>query len=443
MAHILVVDDEPKMTSLICGTLEDEGHRVATTVDPAEALELIDKHSYDLVITDLSMPKVSGLEVLERALAKGDCEVIMMTAFASAESAVAAMKKGAADYLIKPFSLDELVLLVKKLAEKQKLATLADHFQQVERADQVGGIIGSSSACENLKKLISKVAPTEATVLLTGRSGTGKELAARMIHDLSPRRNQPFIAINAAALTESLLESELFGHEKGAFTGAIARKLGRFELADKGTIFLDEIGEVALSVQVKLLRVLEERQLVRVGGVDTVEVDVRVVVATNRNLKEEIARGNFREDLFFRLNVFPIESPPLAERGNDIIELARFFLQAARFKHIDLEPEVTRLLLQYDWPGNVRELKNVLERAVILSGGEPLTTDEFSLDIDFDPLIPESGSMVAPGGLESAEREMIVSALAKAGGNKTEAARLLKITRRRLYSRMKVYNLGL
>ena len=443
MVNILVVDDEPKMTSLVCGTLEDEGYRVTTTVDPREALALIEKHSFDLVITDLSMPEVSGMKVLEKALARGGCDVVMMTAYATAKTAVEAMKKGAADYLIKPFALDELVLLVGKLAERRRLASLADHFQQAEKRDQSDNLIGSSKATEKVRKLIRQVAPTEATVLLSGRSGTGKELAARMIHQLSPRKDQPFIAVSAAALPETLLESELFGHEKGAFTGAAARKLGRFELADRGTLFLDEIGEISAAVQTKLLRVLEEHQLIRIGGVDAVDIDVRVVVATNRNLKEEIREGRFREDLYFRLNVFPVELPPLVERGQDVVELAEHFLKAQRFAHPDLEPAVRNLLLSYDWPGNIRELKNVLERAVILSGGEPLTVEEFSLQIDSAPLEGSAGGSRQAGGLEETEKEMILAALEKAGGNKTEAARLLGITRRRLYSRMKAHRLKL
>lgn len=442
MAKILVVDDEPKMTSLICGTLEDEGHRVTTTVKPREALELIDKHSFDIIVTDLSMPEVDGMQILERALARGNTEVIMMTAYATAQTAVEAMKKGAADYLVKPFALDELSLLVKKLSEKQKLASLADHFQAVEKSSASSEFIGSSPAAERVKKLIRQVAVTEATVLLTGKSGTGKELAARMIHDLSPRRDHPFIAVNSAALTETLLESELFGHEKGAFTGAVARKRGRFELAEKGTIFLDEIGEMSPGMQSKLLRVLEERQVVRVGGVDSIDVDVRVVVATNRDLKEEIKRGNFREDLYFRLNVFPIDLPLLAERGDDVLALAEFFLKALRFPHPELDKDVRQLLLAYDWPGNVRELKNVLERAVILSGGEPLTVDDFAIEIDDQPLVAANQGGGPGGGLEKAEKDMILAALSRARGNKTEAARMLKISRRRLYSRMKVHGIS-
>jgi len=441
MATILVVDDEPKMTSLICGTLEDEGHRVTTTVDPREALGLIDKHAFDLVITDLAMPDVSGMEVLDRALARGDCDVIMMTAYATAETAVEAMKKGAADYLIKPFSLDELALLVKRLTEKRRVASLAAHFQQVEKTGQSTELIGSSPAAAEVRRLIEQVAPSEATVLLTGRSGTGKELAARMIHELSTRRDRAFIAVNAAALPETLLESELFGYERGAFTGATARKLGRFELADKGTIFLDEIGEIPPALQAKLLRVLEERQLVRLGGVDAVDIDVRVVVATNKNLKDEMRDGRFREDLYFRLNVFPVELPPLAERGRDVVELAEFFLSSQGFHYPILDDPVRKLFQAYDWPGNIRELKNVLERAVILSGGEPLMVEDFSLDVESGPLADGAGAGGSGAGLDRTEREMILSALEKAGGNKTEAARLLKITRRRLYSRMKAHGL--
>ncbi|RKX23261.1 MAG: hypothetical protein DRP45_10680, partial [Candidatus Zixiibacteriota bacterium] len=257
MATILVVDDEPKMTSIICGTLEDEGHKVTTTIDPKEAIKLIARHAFDIVITDLSMPEVSGMEVLEKALARGNCDVVMMTAFATAETAIEAMKKGAADYLIKPFSLDELVMLVKRLAEQQKLSSLADHYRQVNRTALATELVGSSAVVERVRNMIRQVAKTDATVLLTGKSGTGKELAARMIHEQSERVVHPFIAVNSAALTETLLESEMFGHEKGAFTGATARKQGRFELAEKGTIFLDEIGEMSSGLQSKLLRVLE------------------------------------------------------------------------------------------------------------------------------------------------------------------------------------------
>ncbi|MGH8015852.1 MAG: sigma-54 interaction domain-containing protein, partial [Candidatus Zixiibacteriota bacterium] len=280
-------------------------------------------------------------------------------------------------------------------------------------------------------------------VLLTGKSGTGKELAARMVHNSSLRKTKPFIAVNCAALPETLLESELFGHEKGAFTGADARKRGRFELADSGTLFLDEIGEMSTSVQSKLLRVLEERKLVRVGGVDQISVNVRVIVATNRELKDEIEQGKFREDLYFRINVFPIELPNLSDRQGDIVALAQHFLKKLNYEHLNMDNQVTNLLVSYDWPGNIRELRNVLERAVILSGGEPLAVDDFALEIDDEPIVDAGGAGVsAREGLEMAERQMILDALESCHGNKTEAAKMLKITRRRLYSRMKVHGIS-
>lgn len=441
MARILVVDDEPKMTSLICGHLEDEGHRVLTTTNPEEALGLLEKHAFDVVVTDLSMPRISGMEILRKALEKEGTEVIMMTAYGTIETAVEAMKRGAVDYLLKPFALEELSLIINKVIEKQKVTALAGHYEQVLKEARTSDFIGSSPAAQKVKKLISQVAATESTVLLTGKSGTGKELAARMLHNLSPRYKYPFIAVNCAAITETLLESELFGHEKGAFTGAVARKRGRFELAEKGTIFLDEIGEMSPAMQSKLLRVLEERQMFRVGGVDAVAIDVRLVAATNRNLREEIKNNRFREDLYFRLNVFPIELPPLAERGEDVIELAEHFLKEMKFPSSGLDASIKELLLSYDWPGNIRELKNVLERAVILAAGEPLSREDFTLEIDNAPLMDNLGARVSVSGLAATEKEMILEALKKAGGNKTKAAEILKITRRRLYSRMKVHDI--
>ncbi|MDF1544078.1 MAG: sigma-54 dependent transcriptional regulator [bacterium] len=443
MARILVVDDEPKMTSLVCGQLEDAGHKVTTTVDPKEALALIEKHSFDLIITDLSMPEISGMQILEAGLEKEGTDLIMMTAYGTVETAVEAMKKGASDYLVKPFSLDELELTVARLIKQQKERSLSRHYRDEVETSRYGKFIGSAPATEEIKRMIGQVAGTDSTVLLTGRSGTGKELAARMVHDLSKRKEAPFIAVNCAALPDNLLESELFGHEKGAFTGAIARKHGRFELAHHGTIFLDEIGETAPSMQTKLLRVLEERSLVRVGGVDLIDVDVRVIAATNKDLKKEMEQRNFREDLFYRLNVFPIRLPQLVERKEDIVELADHFLKSSNHPHPTLPPEVANLLTRYDWPGNIRELKNVLERAVILAGGEELSVADFSLEIDSDPLV-DTGSArgSAREGLEMAEKQMIIDALERTNGNKTEAANLLKITRRRLYSRMKVHNIS-
>jgi len=440
MANILVIDDEPKMTSLICGSLEDLGHRVTTTTRPAEALRLIEAHSFDIVITDLSMPEISGMDVLDRARKRGGAEVIIITAYGTVQSAVTAMKKGAADYLLKPFSLDELELVIGRLVERQKLKSLSDHFQEELRGRVGRAFIGTSPSVERVREMVAKVAVTDATVLITGKSGTGKEVVARLVHEQSPRAEQPFIAINCAALTETLLESELFGHERGAFTGAVERKRGRFELARGGSIFLDEIGEMTPALQTKLLRVLEERQLVRVGGVDTIDIDVRVIAATNRDLKAAIGDGRFREDLYFRINVFPIPMPTLAERREDIAPLAEHFLAEKGYPHQSLPGEIRDLLVAYEWPGNIRELRNAIERAVILAGGEPLSVVDFALEVDDGPILSE-GEVTPESGLESAEKRMILDALKRADGNKTEAARLLKISRRRLYSRMKVHEI--
>ncbi|MCP4704888.1 MAG: sigma-54-dependent Fis family transcriptional regulator [candidate division Zixibacteria bacterium] len=441
--NILVIDDERKMTVLIENALNNEGFVVTSSNSSESALKLIEEHSYDIIITDLSMPKVTGIDILEKAKQKGGGDVILMTAFGSVESAVQAMKNGAADYIQKPFPMDELVILCQRLSEKQALSGLSKLMAGDLKNLTSDNFIGKSSAAANMLDMISKVAPTDTSVLLYGRSGTGKELAARMVHENSTRKDKPFIAVNCAALTETLLESELFGHEKGAFTGAVSQKRGRFELADSGTIFLDEIGETSAALQTKLLRVLEERQFVRVGGVDNVEVDVRIIAATNRNLKEEIKNGNFREDLYFRLNVFPVEIPTLVERIDDVKELSEYFLKKKKYAFPDLSDESLGLLKSYDWPGNIRELKNILERAMILASGKKIEiehigiedeTERAPLDVDF--------SKDSSSGLEDAEKHMIEDALKKAGGNKTDAAKLLKITRRRLYSRMKYHSIG-
>ncbi len=440
--NILVIDDERKMTVLIENALNNEGFVVTSSNSSESALKLIEEHSYDIIITDLSMPKVTGIDILEKAKQKGGCDVILMTAFGSVESAVQAMKNGAADYIQKPFPMDELVILCQRLSEKQALSGLSELMAGDLKNLTSDNFIGKSTAAVNMLDMISKVAPTDTSVLLFGRSGTGKELAARMIHENSTRKDKPFIAVNCAALTETLLESELFGHEKGAFTGAVSQKRGRFELADSGTIFLDEIGETSAALQTKLLRVLEERQFIRVGGIDNVEVDVRIIAATNRNLKEEIKNGSFREDLYFRLNVFPVEIPTLAERRDDIKELSEYFLKKKNYAFPDLSDESLGLLKSYDWPGNIRELKNILERAMILASGKKIEIEHIGIEDETErtPLEVEL-SKDSSGGLESAEKQMIEEALKKAGGNKTDAAKLLKITRRRLYSRMKYHSI--
>jgi DNA-binding NtrC family response regulator len=440
MSRILVIDDEPKMTMLIASTLGEGGHAVDTAGTGREAMERLQKQSYDLVVSDIRLPAPDGMEILSWLRQnRPDTLVIMMTAFAEVKTAVEAMKKGASDYLIKPFPLDELILQAGRLLNARHTRQLKELREKDYDALAYDEFIGQAPATRKLLELLKKVAVTDTAVLITGESGTGKELAAKMIHNLSHRRGKPFIAVNCAALTETLLESELFGHEKGAFTEAVARKPGRFELADGGTIFLDEIGEMSSGLQSKLLRVLEEQTLTRVGGVDEITVDLRLLTATNRNLKDLVRDGRFREDLYFRINVFPITMPPLRERAEDITLLAKYFLQKANFAHPDLDAEILDILAQYSWPGNIREMKNILDRAMILAGNEPIDPTCIGIDDDENP----DAESVAIGNrsLGESEKKMIQEALERTDGNKTEAAKMLGISRRRLYSRMKIHDL--
>ena len=435
MARILVVDDERKMCIILKGMLEERGHDVTAVQEGKKAQELIGGQEFDLVITDLKMAPMDGLELL-RAVKKisSNTEVVLMTAYASVQTAIEAMKQGAYDYIIKPFDLEEMGLLVEKIAEKRRL--VMENRQLREDLRSKGDremVLGSSSKMHQVMSMVAKVASSDVTVLIRGESGTGKELVAEAIHRRSPRSDGPLVVVNCAALTETLLESELFGHEKGSFTGAIKRKLGRFELAHRGTIFLDEVGDISPGLQAKLLRVLQEKKFVRVGGTETIAVDVRLVAATNRNLEQAIQEGKFREDLFYRLSVFPIEVPSLRERPEDIPALMEYFLKAHGRSLNDLDKRAKDQLVAYRWPGNVRELENVIERAVILAGSEPIGP----LHLPFLTL-SEVSAPSARGtlNLEQLERDSILQALLQTGDNKTEAARLLGITRRALYSRM-------
>jgi len=439
MTRILVVDDEVKMGILVASTLEDEGYDVTRTDAGEKAVSLLSKQNFDVVVTDLKMPSVGGLAVLQEARKKNpEVIVILMTAHASVETAVEAMKAGAADYLTKPFSLDELTLLVKRQLESRRLVARVEALEDDLARYVAREMIGESAAIRDVVRMIGKVARTDASVLITGESGTGKELVARAVHAAGRRNQGPFVAINCAALPEALLESELFGHEKGAFTGAVQRKRGRFEVADGGSIFLDEVGDIAPAIQAKLLRALEEHSFPRVGGTVPISIDVRMIAATNRDLLADMKEGRFREDLFFRLNVFPIHVPPLRERGDDILLLADHIL--ARLQPRIHLTEAARLALRrYGWPGNVRELRNVLERAVILA-------DDAEIDVEHLHLLPWEGDeaeepITTGEGIAAVEKQMILKAIEDAGGNKTEAARLLRITRRMLYSRMKKHGI--
>lgn len=448
---ILVIDDEEHMCWALERGLRQEGYRVITATRGKQGLELIRNETPSLVILDLKMPEMDGLEVLVKAkdlLPK--LPVIMITAHGTIDTAIEAMKLGATDYITKPFDLEELKLVVKQALVVSQLQEEVT-FLRSEINKKYGRIVGNSQAIQDVCTLIDKVADSNATVLVTGESGTGKEVTALSIHQLSSRRDNPFVPINCAALPESLLESELFGHEKGAFTGAVARKLGRFELANNGTLFLDEITEMPLSMQVKLLRVLQERQFERVGGTESIRVDVRVIAATNRDPQECIKNGLLREDLYYRLNVLPIHLPPLRERMEDIPLLVMHFLKKFNPSQAQLiSPDAMGLLMAYSWPGNIRELQNVIERAVILSQGNEIKTHHLPKEIqkeddsknsNFPGLIlnfPDQGI-----SFEEVERELIIKALEKSSGNQTQAAKLLGITRSALLYRAQKYKIEL
>lgn len=449
MAKILVVDDEKNMRWALERTLKAQGYEVYQAEDGIKGLQLALELKPDLMILDLKMPGMDGLSVLAELKGKApEIMVVMITAHGTTSSAVEAMKLGAYDYINKPFDIDELKLVVAKALEVEGLKAKVQRLEsEVIRRNSFQNIIGKSQAIQRIFDLIERVADTSATVLIQGESGTGKEMVARALHYSSARKNKPFVPVNCAALPESLLESELFGHEKGAFTGAISLRQGRFELADGGTIFLDEIGEINPHVQVKLLRVLQERAFERVGGQQTIKADVRVIAATNKDLAQEMREGRFREDLFYRLNVIPIRMPALRERGEDIPLLVEHFLHKydsqGRIKSIN--PAAMKILVEYTWPGNIRELENTIERLAIVSPGPVVEHSDIPPELLQKNLTLESkGSFVLPPEgieLEQLEQNLIKQALDLAQGNKTKAAKLLGLTRHTLLYRLEKYNL--
>ncbi|HEX3015981.1 MAG TPA: sigma-54 dependent transcriptional regulator [Desulfobacteria bacterium] len=446
MNAILVVDDEQHMRWILQQALTSEHYEVLTAESGEQALKLTEP--YDLVILDLRLPGMNGLDVLtELKQRQKALPVIVITAHGSIDTAISAMKLGADDYITKPFEIDELLLAVKKSLEVRDLFQEVQYLRQrLQRQSGADTILGQSEQIEAVRQLVRQIADSGASVLVTGESGTGKEVVARAIHACSDRANGPFIAVNCGAIPESLLESELFGHEKGAFTGAVSRKQGRCELAHGGTLFLDEIGELPPAMQVKLLRFLQEHTFERVGGTQTVEVDVRIIAATNRNLKRSIAEGDFREDLYYRLNVLSMVLPPLRERVQDIPILAEHFLARYRGqKEIDgFAAGALTELSRYAWPGNVRELENAVQRAVILARGREIK----AADLPPEVIRPqearrETKFILPPHGirLEEVEKDLLVQALDQTGGNQTKAAALLGITRSALIYRMQKHNI--
>ncbi len=456
MPRVLVVDDEAGMRDFLTLLLESQGYDVATAGDGGEALRLFDTQPADLVISDIKMPKMDGVALLG-GLRQRDpsLPVIIITAHASAESAIQAMKLGAVDYITKPFQVAEIKLVLgRALAARAQVGVRAE-ARSAEPAPAEGllGIVGRSPKMIELYKLIGKVSEVDSTVLITGESGTGKTLVARTIHLHSPRANRPFLAINCGAIPSELLESELFGHAKGAFTGAVAHKAGLFEVAGGGTVLLDEVTEMSLALQVKLLHVLQGRTIRRVGGTEDIEVNVRVIAATNNDPLQEVARGAFREDLFYRLNVIPIHLPSLRERREDIPLIASGLLNQCRARAgrgpSAIAPEAMCLLEDYPWPGNVRELENVIERAVALEAGQILTPASVPEEVRLGPRPLQALHIpLPPGGLDleetmqTLERQLLLEALDRCGGVQTKAAELLRISFRSFRHRAKKYGIG-
>lgn len=456
MDTILIVDDEKNYPLILSAVLQEEGYETLSANSGPEALAVLAESDVDLVLTDMKMPKMDGIELLQR-IKQSDPElpVIMMTAYGTVEKAVEAMQKGAYNYILKPFDNEQLILYVAKAVAMYRVVKENRQLRSaVASRYSFGNLIGKSKPMQDVFDTIRKVAPASATVLIEGASGTGKELVARAIHFNSPRRNQPFVAVNCAALAESLLESELFGHEKGAFTGAVSMRKGRFELADQGTLFLDEIGELSSALQVKLLRVLQEKVFERVGGMRPITVNFRLIAATNKSLKEEVGRGTFREDLFYRLNVVPIVLPPLRDRLEDLRPLiAHFIAKYADERYGDIpvrhvDKEVERLFHKYGWPGNVRELENVIERAMVMCSGDTIKAEDLPKDFK-QHIYKDSGLKLDDLPIQATlyetlafvEKEMILRALRKADFVQAHAANLLGIGKSGLNQKLKKYGI--
>lgn len=458
MYSILVVDDEPNYLVVLSELLKDEGFEVFTAPSGEDGLKIIEDVDLDVVITDMQMPTMNGLEFLKEVKkATPALPVIVITAFAEVDKAVEAMQNGAFNYLAKPFSNDELIVTLNKAANLHSLVRENSRLRrEIQGKSGFSGMVGKNPKMLQVYQLIEKVAPTHASVLITGESGTGKELVAKAIHNNSPRESQPFIAVNCAALSENLLESELFGHEKGAFTGAVSMRKGRFEMADHGTIFLDEVGEIPLALQAKLLRVLQEKTFERVGGGKTLEVDVRILSASNKDLREEVSAGRFREDLFYRLNVIPVSLPALRERMDDMRLLVDFFIGKYRAElgkeKLSISQDAMKLLMKLPWEGNIRELENTIERAAILCSDGSIEAEDVQPDtlygddkngldqsIDIQSLIPENAPLNEV--LYSIEKKMLLKALDETEYVQSRAADKLGITKSLLQYKMKKYRI--
>lgn len=442
MRKILVIDDEQNIRKMLTRVLSPEGFIVKEANNGLEALKRLQEENYSLVLLDLKMPGLNGIETLKE-IRENDLNlpVIMMSAYGSIPEAVEAMKLGALDYLIKPFDIEELKIIIKRAIKQYELEVENIYYrEEEEKRFNFDEIIGKSNSVNKVLEMVKNVSPTPATVLITGESGTGKELIARAIHKNSLRKNSPFVVVNCVAFSPNLLESELFGHEKGSFTGAIAKRIGRFEMANGGTIFLDEIGEMDLTIQTKLLRVLQEREFERVGSSRTIKVDVRILSATNKDLKKEIEERRFREDLFYRLNVFNVDVPPLRERKEDIpliVEhLTGKYNKILNKKVKKVSAKAMELLLDYNYPGNIRELENIIERSMIMAKDEIIDEKYFNF-ISKEEYIEKKGT------LKETEKELIIKYLIQNKGNRTKTAEILGISRRSLQNKIKEYQINL
>ncbi len=445
---ILIVDDDESVRGYISDALIGMGHAPLAAPSGEMAVEYLEKSEFDLVITDFKMPGLSGMDVLKKALDNWpDCAVIMITAYGTIERAVEAMKIGALDYITKPIGLDHLEVIINKALDYKALK-VENRILKSELSDKYSfeNIIGKAAVMRDVFELIRRASPSDSTILINGESGTGKELVAKAIHFNSARSGNPFIKMNCAALPEGLIESELFGHEKGAFTGAIRANRGRFEMANRGTLLLDEISEIPPALQAKLLRVLQEKEFERIGSGQTIKIDVRVIATSNRDLKDEIAKGNFRDDLFYRLNVIPIDLPPLRQRLEDIPLLCEHFLnkycQKMGLPNKRLSNKVSQMLLSYSWPGNVRELENIIERAVVISKNQELKIGDFPPDMTAGIPALSKTNMDVGMSIGDAEKILILKTLKAHGGNKSKAADVLGISTRTLRNKLHEYGLA-
>jgi two-component system response regulator AtoC len=443
MPRILLAEDDEIIRISVSDRLKQYGWLVDEAEDGLQAAAKADKQKYNLVISDIRMPGLSGIALLERIRGQSpDTEVFIMTAYGSIDDARACLRQGAADYILKPFDMDDLIIRVNRLLDIQAVKARCASLEASCQAES-SRLIGSDPAMRQVFNIIGQAAPTNTTILITGESGTGKELAARAIHQASPRHNSPFVSINCAAIPEGLMESELFGHERGAFTGAEHMRKGKFEMADNGTLLLDELGDLPGPLQAKLLRVLQESKFERVGGSKTISVDVRILACTSKNLQQEVAEGRFRQDLLFRLQVIPITMPPLRRHKEDIPEMCQNFLQEfglARHKALYLSPAALLCLQSYDFPGNVRELRNLMERASVLSKGPEITPADLPAEIGHLPASPDIGLSLAEN-MALAEQNFLKKALAACDGQRTETAKVLGISRKNLWEKLKEYGI--